>query len=167
MAFWQENYGFIKDVYDSRAGKLVELMDKTDVAIKDVMTDKLYTSEEFKKVKEIFTGLAKNLEQPEIKDWLMGDKSGKDQEKAAEQLNGTLERFDLMAAKITETKAAVDCLWKCYQYTDELTPLVEWLEDSKMKSTKELSSNSVAQTEEILERHEKNLNALDKKNKVY
>ena len=44
-------------------------------------------------------GLAKNLEQPEIKDWLnstkdmlMGDKSGKDQEKAAEQLNGTLER---------------------------------------------------------------------------
>jgi len=174
MAFWQENYGFIKDVYDSRAGKLVELMDKTDVAIKDVMTDKLYTSEEFKKVKEIFTGLAKNLEQPEIKDWLnstkdmlMGDKSGKDQEKAAEQLNGTLERFDLMAAKITETKAAVDCLWKCYQYTDELTPLVEWLEDSKMKSTKELSSNSVAQTEEILERHEKNLNALDKKKKVY
>ena len=53
------------------------------------------------------------------------------------------------------------------QYTDELTPLVEWLEDSKMKSTKELSSNSVAQTEEILERHEKNLNALDKKKKVY
>ena len=44
-------------------------------------------------------GLAKNLEQPEIKDWListkdmlMGDKAGKDQEKAAEQLNGTLER---------------------------------------------------------------------------
>ena len=36
-----------------------------------------------------------------------------------------------------------------------------------MKSTKELSSNSVAQTEEILERHEKNLNALDKKKKVY
>ena len=44
-------------------------------------------------------GLARNLEQPEIKDWLnstkdmlMGDKSGKDQEKAAEQLNGTLQR---------------------------------------------------------------------------
>jgi hypothetical protein len=71
----------------------------------------------------------------------MGDKAGKDQEKAAEQLNGTLERFGLMAIKVTETKAAVDCLWKCYQYTDELTPLVEWLEDSKMKSTKESQRN--------------------------
>jgi len=174
MAFWQENYSFIKDVYDSRSGKLVELMDKTDIAIKDVMTDKLYTSEEFKKVKEIFTGLARNLEQPEIKDWLsstkdllMGEKSGKDQEKAAKELNETLERFDVMAVKVKDTKAAVDCLWKCYQYTDELTPLIEWLEESKMKSTKEIQSNSVAQTEEILERHEKNLNALDKKKKVY
>ena len=55
MTFWQENYGFIKEVYDTRSGKLVELMDKTDTAIKDVMTDKLYTSDEFKKVKEIFT----------------------------------------------------------------------------------------------------------------
>ena len=24
-------------------------------------------------------------------------------------------RFDQMALKVTETKAAVDCLWKCYQ----------------------------------------------------
>ena len=54
-----------------------------------------------------------------------------------------------------------------FQYTDELAPLVEWLEESIVKSTREIQSNSVAQTEEILERHEKNLNALDKKKKVY
>ena len=53
------------------------------------------------------------------------------------------------------------------QYTDELAPLVEWLEDNIVKSTREINSNSVAQTEEILERHEKNLNALDKKKKTY
>merc|ERR1712223_343029 len=174
MTFWQENYGFIKDVYDTRSAKLVELMDKTDASIKDVMTDKLYTSDEFKKVKEIFTGFARNLEQPEVKDWLsstkdmlMGEKSGKDQEAAQKSLTEVLERFDAMAVKVKDTKAAVDCLWKCYQYTDELTPLIEWLEESKMKSTKEIQSNSVAQTEEILERHEKNLNALDKKKKAY
>merc|ERR1712223_130729 len=174
MTFWQENYGFIKDVYDTRSAKLVELMDKTDASIKDVMTDKLYTSDEFKKVKEIFTGFARNLEQPEVKDWLsstkdmlMGEKSGKDQEAAQKSLTEVLERFDAMAVKVKDTKAAVDCLWKCYQYTDELTPLIEWLEESKMKSTKEIQSNSVAQTEEILERHEKNLNALDKKKKPY
>ena len=26
-----------------------------------------------------------------------------------------ISRFDQMAVKVTETKAAVDCLWKCYQ----------------------------------------------------
>merc|ERR1712223_2301612 len=157
MTFWQENYGFIKDVYDTRSAKLVELMDKTDASIKDVMTDKLYTSDEFKKVKEIFTGFARNLEQPEVKDWLSstkdmlkGEKSGKDQEAAQKSLTEVLERFDAMAVKVKDTKAAV-----------------EWLEESKMKSTKEIQSNSVAQTEEILERHEKNLNALDKKKKPY
>ena len=54
MTFWQENYAFIKDVYDTRAQKLNELMDKTESSIGDVMTDKIYTSAEFKKVKEIF-----------------------------------------------------------------------------------------------------------------
>ena len=49
MSFWQENYAFIKDVYDSKASKLMEVMDKTDAAIKEVVADKIYTSEEFKK----------------------------------------------------------------------------------------------------------------------
>ena len=54
MTFWQENYAFIKDVYDTRATKLFETMSKTDQAIADVVADKIYTSAEFKKVKEIF-----------------------------------------------------------------------------------------------------------------
>ena len=54
MTFWQENYAFIKDVYDSRSGKLIELMDKTDKAIGNVLADKIYTSNEFKKIKETF-----------------------------------------------------------------------------------------------------------------
>ena len=55
MTFWQENYTFIKDVYDTRAGNLAKLMEKTDAAINDVIADKIYTSTEFKKVKETFT----------------------------------------------------------------------------------------------------------------
>lgn len=174
MTFWQENYAFIKDCYDTRATKLVELMDKTDKSIQDVNADKLYTSAEFKKVKEIFTSLAKNLEQPEIKDWLgntkdmlMADKAGKDKDTEQEKLNAILKKFDEMLPKIRDTKAVVDCLWKCYQYTDELTPFLEWLEESIAKSTREISSNSVAETEEIMTRHEKNLDQLDKKKKVY
>lgn len=44
---------------------------------------------------------------------------------------------------------------------------MEWMEESISKSTREIQSNSVAQTEEILERHEKNLDQLDKKKKVF
>jgi hypothetical protein len=53
--FWQENYAFIKDVYDTRAAKLAELMQKTNESIADVYAEKVYTSAEFKKVKETFT----------------------------------------------------------------------------------------------------------------
>ncbi len=54
MTFWQENYAFIKDVYESRSSKLIELMDKTDKAIKNVVAEKVYTSAEFKKIKDVF-----------------------------------------------------------------------------------------------------------------
>ena len=54
MTYWQENYAFIKDVYDSRSSKLEELMEKTDNAISAVLADKIYTSNEFKKIQEAF-----------------------------------------------------------------------------------------------------------------
>merc|ERR1712158_73114 len=164
MAYWQENYSFIKDVYDTRAQKLAELMVKTDAVIDEVRSEKPYTSQEFKKVREIFASLAKSLEQPEIKEWLgstkdmlMAEKSGKDKDEEGKKLNDILENFDKMLPKIADTRAVVDCLWKCYQYTDELTPFLEWLEESIAKSTREINSNSVEETEEIMTRHEKNL----------
>ena len=47
-----------------------------------------------------FQALAKNLEQPEIKDWLastkdmlMSEKSGKDQDSEAKKLNEILKKF--------------------------------------------------------------------------
>ena len=54
MTFWQENCGFIKEVYDSRAAKMSEIMDKTEASIAEILADKIYTSQEFKKVKEVF-----------------------------------------------------------------------------------------------------------------
>jgi len=90
--FWAENYTFIKDVYDTRAAKMSELMDAMDKSIGDILADKIYTSAEFKKVKELFMGLARNLEQPEVKDWLtttkdqlMGDKGGKEKEEESKK----------------------------------------------------------------------------------
>lgn len=41
-------------MYDSRSSKLEELMEKTDNAISAVLADKIYTSNEFKKIQEGF-----------------------------------------------------------------------------------------------------------------
>merc|ERR1712018_413120 len=117
MSFWAENYSFIKDVYDSRAQKMSDLMDAMDKAIGDILADKIYTSAEFKKVKEIFSGLARNLEQPEVKDWLtetkdqlMGEKSGKEKEKEGEKITAILTRFDQMTEKqMTQRRQLMLC----------------------------------------------------------
>jgi uncharacterized protein Smg (DUF494 family) len=172
MTFWQENYAFIKDVYDSRAGKLEELMDKTDKSISAILADKIYTSEEFKKIKEIFMGLARNLEQPETKEWLtitketlMSERAGSESDDESKKLVALLERYDSTMPKVNDTKNVVDCLWKAYQFTDELAPYMEWMEDMKSKSTRDINTNSASQTEEHIEKHEKNMDQMDKKKK--
>jgi len=174
MSFWQENYAFIKDVYDDRSGKMVEVMDKCDKAIAEVLADKIYTSNEFKKVKENFTSIAKNLEQSEVKEWLestketlMGDKDKKAKGDEENKLAEVLGRFDKLIPKVQETKKACDSLWKSYQYTDELTPQMEWLTEKKVLATREINSNSASETEELIEKQEKVIDQLDKKRKVF
>lgn len=173
MAFWQENYAFIKDVYDARSSKMVDVMDKTERAIGDVMADKIYTSNEFAKVKETFAGLAKNLEQSEVKDWLestketlMGDRDSKAKGDEDKKLTDLLDRYDQLIPKVGDTKLLVDSLWKAYQFTDELAPHMEWLVEKKVLATRDINSNSAGETEELIEKQEKVLDQLDKKRKV-
>ena len=71
MTFWQENYAFIKDVYDMRHQKMAEWMENvekvgvkfkllaiiqfsTSQAISRIMADKVYTSAEFKRERDNF-----------------------------------------------------------------------------------------------------------------
>merc|ERR1712024_283117 len=70
MTFWQENYSFIKEVYDTRYSKMVEWMDNVEMAIQKVCASKVYTSAEFKREKDNFHSLCKNLERAETKRWL-------------------------------------------------------------------------------------------------
>ena len=75
-------------------------------------------------------------------------------------------RFDAMIEKTNDTKKVVDALWRSYQFTDELTPIMEWIEENISKSTREINTNSAAQTEDLQEKQEKILDQLDKKRKV-
>lgn len=52
------------------------------------------------------------------------------------------------------------------KYTDELTPHMEWLTEKKVLATRDISSNSAGETEELIERQEKVIDQLDKKGKV-
>ena len=54
MAFWQENYQFIKEVYDMRHHKMAEWMENVERAISRIMADKVYTSAEFKRERDTF-----------------------------------------------------------------------------------------------------------------
>eukprot|EP00095_Tigriopus_kingsejongensis_P009110 maker-scaffold150_size309978-snap-gene-1.12 protein:Tk09110 transcript:maker-scaffold150_size309978-snap-gene-1.12-mRNA-1 annotation:"muscle-specific protein 300" len=171
MTFWQENFSFIKDVYESRSSKLIELMDKTDKAMGAVLADKIYTSNEFKKVKEVFAGLARNLEQPDTKEWLTVTKDTllsdrpNEQDDESKKLQALLDRFDSIMPRIDDTKKAVDCLWKAYQFTDELAPYMEFMEDLRSKSSREIVTNAANETEDHIDKHEKCMDQMDKKRK--
>ena len=52
------------------------------------------------------------------------------------------------------------------KYTVELTPHMEWLTEKKVLATRDISSNSAGETEELIERQEKVIDQLDKKGKV-
>ena len=54
MTFWQENYSFIKEVYDTRYAKMVEWMDNVEMAIQKVCASRVYTSAEVKREKDNF-----------------------------------------------------------------------------------------------------------------
>ena len=63
MALWQENYAFIKEVYEMRHTKMAEWMENVEKSIARIMADKVYTSSEFKRERDTFNvSLLKKIE---------------------------------------------------------------------------------------------------------
>ena len=53
MTFWQENYGFVKDVYDYRITKYAEWMDNLEAIVGKVKAENVqYTYKEFKIIQD-------------------------------------------------------------------------------------------------------------------
>ena len=56
MTFWQENYGFVKDVYDFRLQKYQEWMDNLEGIVNKVLSPGVqYTYKEFKIIQDSLT----------------------------------------------------------------------------------------------------------------
>jgi len=173
MTFWQENYSFIREVYDTRYLKMVEWMDNVEMAIQKVCASKVYTSAEFKREKDNFHSLCKNLERAETKKWLtetletlMKERAPDEQKEEHKKLKLIMERHKTLIPKIQETLVKTECYWKCYSYGDDLIPIFEFIDDLRNRSVKEILSGNSEQTEEHIEKQDKVLNSLENKRKM-
>merc|ERR1712212_354280 len=127
MSFWQENYAFIKEVYEMRHMKMAEWMENVEKSIARIMADKVYTSSEFKRERDTFNSLCKDLERTEVKKWLaqileilMAERA-KDQKKTeGDKLDALIQKHEELIPNVQKTAVMVDLYWKCYAYVDEL-----------------------------------------------
>jgi len=173
MAFWQENYGFIKDVYDWRHQKMVEWMELVERAIGRIMADKVYTSAEFKRERDNFSALCKDLEKVEVKQWLakmceilMAERAKPEKEKEYDLLTALIKKHEELIPWVSKITIKVDLYWKCYAYGDELKPHIEFLDNIMMSSTREIAPSCVENVDELIERQEKSLQQLETKRHI-
>jgi len=169
MSFWQENLPFIKGFFDERSTKFLELMDNAEKSIEQVNADTIYTSKQFKRIKDNFYNIVKNLERQEVRDWLSNTRDILTEEKKGQpgddKLTKIFARFETLTPSINETKLVTDQLWKAYEFTDDLVPLLEFTNEQLGATTREVTTGSVSQTEDIIDKHLKVMDKIDKKKK--
>merc|ERR1712119_208719 len=173
MSFWQENYAFIKEVYEMRHMKMAEWMENVEKSIARIMADKVYTSSEFKRERDTFNSLCKDLERAEVRKWLSQILEILMAERAKEQRNTEFGKLDTLIKKheelipnVQKTAVMVDLYWKCYAYGDELKPHVEFLDGIMLSSTRDIAPSCVENVDELIERQEKSLSQLDTKKNI-
>merc|ERR1712158_282739 len=173
MTFWQENYAFIKDVYDMRHQKMAEWMENVEKAIARIMADKVYTSAEFKRERDNFHALCKDLERAEVKKWLaqileilMAERAKDQRAKEMGLLDNLIKKHEELIPTVMKTQVMVDLYWKCYAYGDELKPHIEFLDGIMLSSTRDIAPSCVENVDELIERQEKSLVQLETKRSV-
>jgi len=156
-----------------RHTKMAEWMENVEKAINRIMADKVYTSAEFKRERDTFNSLCKDLERSEVKKWLaqileilMAERA-KDQKKTeGDKLDNLIKKHEELIPTVQKTSVMVDLYWKCYAYGDELKPHVEFLDGIMLSSTRDIAPSCVENVDELIERQEKSLSQLDSKRNV-
>jgi len=152
---------------------MMEWMENVEKAIGKIMADKVYTSSEFKRERDNFQALCKDIECTEVKKWLaqileiLMEGRAKDLSKAEqEKLEILIQKHQELIPTVQKTSVMVDLYWKCYAYGDELKPHVEFLDGIMLSSTREIAPSCVENVDELIERQEKSLSQLDSKRSV-
>merc|ERR1712045_559911 len=173
MSFWQENYAFIKEVYEMRHMKMAEWMENVEKSIARIMADKVYTSSEFKRERDTFNSLCKDLERAEVRKWLqqileilMAERAKDQKMKENDKLDTLIKKHEELIPNVQKTAVMVDLYWKCYAYGDELKPHVEFLDGIMLSSTRDIAPSCLENVDELIERQEKSLSQLDSKRNI-
>jgi len=156
-----------------RHSKMAEWMENVEKSIARIMADKVYTSAEFKRERDTFNSLCKDLERTEVKKWLaqileilMAERA-KDQKKTEnDKLDALIQKHEELIPNVQKTSVMVDLYWKCYAYGDELKPHVEFLDGIMLSSTRDIAPSCIENVDELIERQEKSLSQLDSKRNV-
>merc|ERR1711983_376198 len=145
-------------------------MENVEKAISRIMADKVYTSAEFKRERDNFHALCKDLEREEIKKWLkqileilMAERSKEERGDQNKKLEGLIVKHEELIPTVLATQIKVDLYWKCYAYGDELKPHIEFLDGIMLSSTRDIAPSCVENVDELIERQEKSLNQLETK----
>merc|ERR1712200_242801 len=156
-----------------RHSKMAEWMENVEKAIARIMADKVYTSAEFKRERDNFQALCKDLERTEVKKWLnqileilMAERAKSQQETENEKLNVLIKKHEELIPSVQKTSVMVDLYWKCYAYGDELKPHIEFLDGIMLSSTRDIAPSCVENVDELIERQEKSLVQLDSKKNI-
>merc|ERR1712226_1448603 len=128
---------------------------------------------EFKRERDNFQALCKDLERTEVKKWLnqileilMAERAKSQQETENEKLNVLIKKHEELIPTVQKTAVMVDLYWKCYAYGDELKPHIEFLDGIMLSSTRDIAPSCVENVDELIERQEKSLVQLDSKRNV-
>jgi len=156
-----------------RHQKMAEWMENVEKAIARIMADKVYTSAEFKRERDNFHALCKDLERAEVKKWLaqileilMAERAKDQRKNEFEQLDALIKKHEELIPTVMKTQVMVDLYWKCYAYGDELKPHIEFLDGIMLSSTREIAPSCVENVDELIERQEKSLVQLETKRSV-
>merc|ERR1719167_298357 len=150
-----------------------EWMENVEKSIARIMADKVYTSAEFKRERDTFQSLCKDLERTEVKKWLsqileilMAERAKDQKKNEGDKLDALIQKHEELIPNVQKTAVMVDLYWKCYAYGDELKPHVEFLDGIMMSSTRDIAPSCIENVDELIERQEKSLSQLDAKRNV-
>jgi len=152
---------------------MVEWMENVEKSISRIMADKVYTSAEFKRERDNFHALCKDLERAEVKKWLqqileilMAERGKEERGEQVNKLDAIIKKHEDLIPTVLKTQVKVDLYWKCYAYGDELKPHIEFLDGIMLSSTRDIAPSCIENVEELIERQEKSLTQLETKRSI-